>query len=614
MDIQSEQYSALGSLAAEGFKKLLGTPSTSLLQTLIRESIQNSCDAVRSGLNASIMIRIRRFDEEQMSFLRNKVFNELPGSEVSENLLAEFLNKERPWAVEIADFNSSGLGGTTRVDQISAEDNSTDFIDFFRNVGSRRDTERGGGTYGYGKSSLYLSSSISTILVDTQTEYAGEASRRFMACHLGDAYEVRTENRKIRKMTGRHWWGAGHADDVVDPVEGEEANYIAQMLGFPLRNKDTFGTSILIPDPVFLNERSSAEEVIAKVAETVLWYFWPRLTETTAPSKKIEIRLELDGKEYLLPRPEDFPPLDLFSEAIKKIRNNEGESVQTIRTERPSKEVGKLVVKKGVHGERVQLLPEKSKIPKVSHHIAVMRPVELVVRYYEGEALPDSRVEWAGVFICDDDTEVESAFASAEPPAHDDWQPSLLSGSDKTYVRKAIISIKEACKSVAQPVQIQKHSGGDGPSLAYVASKFGQVLHNTKPSTAGQKRRKKGGGGRANKSPYTQPTFLRLITEGRAVIAVFETTISDNGIRENLELVAEPSISLDGGGETKSDSGILMPEVYCWQTRNGDFLSRKDRISLNSIRGEIQIHVLLRGDYAVSLKLFTAKTEDMQNE
>jgi hypothetical protein len=33
------------------------------------------------------------------------------------------------------------------------------------------------------------------------------------------------------------------------------------------------------------------------------------------------------------------------------------------------------------------------------HHIALMRPVELVVKYLEGNPLPDARLEWAGVFI-----------------------------------------------------------------------------------------------------------------------------------------------------------------------------------------------------------------------
>ena len=53
-----------------------------------------------------------------------------------------------------------------------------------------------------------------------------------------------------------------------------------------------------------------------------------------------------------------------------------------------------------------------------------MRRVELVVKYLEGPELPAPQVEWAGVFINDED--IDSAFADAEPPTHDDWQAHMV--------------------------------------------------------------------------------------------------------------------------------------------------------------------------------------------
>ena len=35
-----------------------------------------------------------------------------------------------------------------------------------------------------------------------------------------------------------------------------------------------------------------------------------------------------------------------------------------------------------------------------------------------------AQVEWAGVFINDED--IDAAFADAEPPTHDDWQPGMV--------------------------------------------------------------------------------------------------------------------------------------------------------------------------------------------
>ena len=68
-----------------------------------------------------------------------------------------------------------------------------------------------------------------------------------------------------------------------------------------------------------------------------------------------------------------------------------------------------------------------------------MRPVELVVKYLEGAALPDERLEWGGVFIASSEDDVERAFADSEPPAHDDWVPDSLSvRSAKTFVNVAL--------------------------------------------------------------------------------------------------------------------------------------------------------------------------------
>lgn len=50
------------------------------------------------------------------------------------------------------------------------------------------------------------------------------------------------------------------------------------------------------------------------------------------------------------------------------------------------------------------------------HHVALMRPAELVVRYLEGRPAPDEDREWAGVFRCSDEPDIETAFANSEPP------------------------------------------------------------------------------------------------------------------------------------------------------------------------------------------------------
>ena len=119
--------------------------------------------------------------------------------------------------LEIADFGTSGLGGPVHADVVE-EGEATDFVDFMRNIGSPRDTHLGGGTYGYGKTSLYRMSACSTILVHSRSRHGGRLVERFMGCQLGEPYAVRQGSDKGR-YTGRHWWGR-RCDDIVDPLEG----------------------------------------------------------------------------------------------------------------------------------------------------------------------------------------------------------------------------------------------------------------------------------------------------------------------------------------------------------------------------------------------------------
>src|SRR5690606_36273999 len=137
----------------------------------------------------------------------------------------------------------------------------------------------------------------------------------------------------------------------------------------------------------------------------------------------------------------------------------------------------RLCIAKGLRARRIPLVGEESLFPSRSCHIAVMRPVELVVRYYEGDPLPDERTEWAGVFVTSTEAEVERAFAEAEPPAHDDWQPDMMAkGPARTYVRVAIKEIRRRAKEVGAAASAEMNAAGSGESLAAVAQRLGSLL------------------------------------------------------------------------------------------------------------------------------------------
>ncbi len=203
----SEPFAKTGNIAADGFRRLLGCPAQDLLQTMLRESIQNSIDAALPGFGPSLSIRFRTLTSQQCTALREVVLADLPQGDHTRNEIATSIGTVGLKVLEICDFRSIGLSGPTSGDVASDGREALNFVNFLRNVGVARDTYHGGGTYGYGKTSLYAMSACSTILVDSQTTCEGKPVRRFMGCHLGSAFDADTADNKRRRFTGRHWWG-----------------------------------------------------------------------------------------------------------------------------------------------------------------------------------------------------------------------------------------------------------------------------------------------------------------------------------------------------------------------------------------------------------------------
>lgn len=372
IDLYSEPFAATGNIAGEGFRKLLGRPSLNLIQTVIREAIQNSVDAASNGKQVEIRLRYRELSEAQRSFMLKNVFEKMPDSRTSAAHLRSTLTKDSLRVLEICDYGTSGLGGPTRADVPPEDGESPDFVNFIRNVGAKRDTHQGGGTYGYGKSSYYSVSAASTILVDSLTECNGVYERRFIGCHLGEAFDSTDDGGCPRRYTGRHWWGVLDAGDGVEPIRGNDASMVADSIGLLSRIDGESGTSVMILDPQFGSV--TTEDARDELLEAVLWNFWPRMTESTPSEKRLHVKLEVDGVDEQIPCPEDFPPLDLYSRALLAIREGR-DGVQTIRCGKPKKDLGHLSIQKGMCATRkgsAARPAEKTRIPRISHAIALM--------------------------------------------------------------------------------------------------------------------------------------------------------------------------------------------------------------------------------------------------
>lgn len=554
MELYSEPFATTGNITGEGFRRLLGRPALGLLQTVIREALQNSMDATLPDQGPKVMLRSRVLRGEEFAALRGRVFAEIP-KDADAALLQEELMGESLEVFEIADFGTSGLSGPTRADLVADGPEDPDFVNFMRNVGAARDTHHGGGTYGYGKTSLYALSRHSTILVDSQTTCDGLPVRRLMACRLGGTFAA-IEGDVRKRFTGRHWWGSLDGTSGVEPFSGDEAIRLAGLLGLPERSAEATGTTIMIVSPR-LDEEDDEDErlpVGPHLLETVLWNFWPRMCRDTPCHRKLSVSIDVDGQNVHVPDPEDYPPLDHFARALSDIRSGGG---QIVRSQRPAMDLGRIAMVKGLRSDRnPAALRADSPFPKQASHIALMRPVELVVKYVEGEAFSDARFEWGGVFVCSDDDEVEAAFADAEPPAHDDWIPdNLPKGRSKTFVNVGLKRINEAARTFANPLSASGQSEEKGQSLAATATLMGRLLEGG--SAKGPGRRSGGGGGGTTKrTRVSSPRFSHLEIDAGRKIAVFEAELSNDGRSTDLVLKAVPHLVMDGGIASPDDVDV----------------------------------------------------------
>ncbi|HEJ1198504.1 TPA: hypothetical protein SLU47_000150 [Pseudomonas aeruginosa] len=605
LELFSEPFAKTGNIAADGFKRLLGSPAQDLLQTVLRESIQNSIDAARMGHGPSLQIRLRTLTAEQCSALKDQVLGDLPQDDQTRADIVAAIDKQDLKVLEICDFNSTGLGGPTSGDVASDGKEALDFVNFLRNVGVARDTHHGGGTYGYGKTSLYAMSACSTILVDSQTTCEGQPVRRFMGCHLGSAFDGDAGDGKRKRFTGRHWWGVSDGEGGIDPLTDASAAAIAASLGMPERDVNNTGTSIMILAP-HLEEGDEARPVDHYIQETILWNFWPKLTTSTPEAKKLNIRVEIEGNEVPLPTPEEFPPLDLFAAAMAAYR--EDRSVEIIRSERPKKTLGKLTTAKGLCAARSgAALDELTIMPKPARHIALMRPVELIVKYMEGNPFPDSRFEWAGVFVCSDEKDVESAFALSEPPAHDDWIPDNLPDRNaKTYVRVALKRIESFASNYATPVlQPNTSTGERGPSLASTATRLGRLLDSVSGKGPGKPKPPPRSPSKRNELSISPARFIRLkIDELGQRCAVFEADLQNDEADDSLDLFAESHLIADGA---KADAGDL-PSGYETRVIEMSLVDSGETITDSTLRvgtqsGTVRVSVLSPPEAAVGVRL-----------
>ena len=597
LDLYSEKYSPHGNMSAEGIRKSLGSPTFEKCRILVRETVQNSDDARFHDQPNNIptcRFELRTLSEEQSDTLRNQVLVGTSKNDPQKKNFENSLQKPELRVLEISDWSTSGLGGPTRADLPNPGPEPTDFIDFIRNIGSPQDKELGGGTYGYGKSTLWLNSSCSTICLHTSTKFRGQRTERFMASRIGVPYET-----KDKRFTGRHWWGQ-MSNDILEPIEDEKSKKIANKIGLPIReldNSSDMGTTLMIVDPD-LGERSP-EEYIAVIKETLLWFFWPKMIDTKG---KIKMKFEvgLQGKIKEITNPQRFPPLNMFISSFKNYLDSNN-SCKDIKYKNVA--LGKISTEKGFRKKREDLVINKDEddeiFSKKSHHIALMRSWGGIVKYYTGPEILDESIEYGGVFVTE--REVDDVFAKSEPPAHDDWIANSLEGKERGYVRTALDKIRRYLRDDVAPQEpIIGRSGTN--NLSPLSSKLGGLLAGIEGSdTSVFNTGNNGPTGLNSSNPkLSSPKAVDFAKVGDRKCVIFEF-YTQNRPTGNFLIKASPKIKMDDGGSLPV--GLSQPEVIEWTSPSGEKHINESQIDYIYSDEPYTVTVSLPAECVISLSL-----------
>jgi len=564
----SQPFAPEGSATAGGILNQLGRPGLDELTILVREAAQNSWDA-RAGEKVSFEIHISQLGDLSPAW---QSVGFPPGSTSG----LEF--KSDDWVMRISDRGTYGLRGPVRASERPEDGDGNDFVQFLRNVGEPRDSQFGGGTYGFGKGIFYRVSQASTIIVDSRVRTSDGFARRMMGAALGPAYYSGS-----LRFTGRHWYGAISEDGIPDPVLDYDAESIAGRLGFPGFLEEETGTDVVVVLPDFgtvtvegeTRERSS-EEAADHLISAMLWNLWPKMV---GPDPAMSFNVHLSGRRLSIPSPDDIPHLRVFASALQSIAGGGGEAYKR----------GSLLT-----GHFASALapstPDGGSVSDIAkpflgapHHVARMRATELVVDYLESSVEIDPGFCFGAVFRAT--READQHFANAEPPTHDSWVEQGLARNDLLVVRGARHWVSARLRALYEETPIVSDSiqglGALAARLASLVPTVASIGASPTPVTPRSGNPARGGdsaSGGAYRSSQLVGNPSVLFKDARpAIYGVVEVAHREGG----YTLRGESRVVLEGGmRESEPPVGEDVPIILGWETLDGRQLSSSSELRI----------------------------------
>ncbi len=445
-----------------------GLPHADLV---IREALQNSYDARKDvSVPADFNIKGKYLSDGNRRFIEKTM--PVAESQAARKLVNE-LNRRDIFCLQIRDTGTVGLNGPYQDDEkefeeLEKEDRVWNYKDFVWGLGGDKESTKGG-SFGVGKTSLFLVSRIKTICIYSRTRFKGRLQSRFIIKSFYP-YDFKEEKAK------QYWFSCEREKSPVRkyttplPFLDEEADYLARGFGMDEFGEDETGTCSFILDVCFSgNEDESPRDFfVREFPRRIEKWFWTKLlpSEDVPVSKRINISLYDDERKLKLEDPSDpgsryfpfFRCYELWRSGYERHKRSTGKEedladrfYKVIAYKRPRIMLGGLVIL-SLDDVRQDIISEF--FPDGANFCLVrMRDIEFCINYNVCNYPLISRGTYVfALFHTDpesrDDSssgkheKIDESFRRVENRTHDGWDIKNASGKDRNYVARAIEEIQ----------------------------------------------------------------------------------------------------------------------------------------------------------------------------
>lgn len=409
------------------FKSLRASGNLNDADILAREVIQNSWDSALKqreniqdpGLEFRMVFEFKELKgEEKKKFVKNSALNDfqfplskLPKDDAYRIKFQSELNALKTSAplrlLYCSDFGGHGLYGHPNLLKDSILYRALYYLG-----GPSKVQGIAGGNFGFGKGAFVRGSKLHIVFAhstfDKLPNNEDKVQRRLVGCSFWDQFG---DNYDGRGRFGVRAQSGPSGTEKIVPYEGTEAEYWADLLGFPARKiegPEDFGASFMLVSPTV-----SPEELQDSIEQN----WWPAIEEKTLRFN-VQIK-DYDGSKIAV-RPREnrvakyfigpyISALDLKSEKMDE------RTLGSFVTNQQRHKHGVLYA--NVISEQVEdSLVDGREEHLVHGRIALIRSPRMVVSY---KHYPISRARICGVFVADN--AYDKALQATEPSLHYQW-------------------------------------------------------------------------------------------------------------------------------------------------------------------------------------------------